>query len=256
MNAGPGKTIRAIPTSRTIPPAIATSTRLIKLMAFLPLTMGCLDLLPWDTNPAVAPRQIGWSRGLLWWCLVWLAVGVLGDEPPERNGAKLQQVLDLSGRTVDPFQKVGSKAIVLFFVANECPISNSYAPEVRRLFEKYSTNGVVFWLVHPDGSESVEAIRRHVREYEYPMTVLRDPGHTLVRRARITVTPGVAVFLPDGRLLYHGRIDNRYVDFGKARPKPTRHDLEEVLEAVILEKPVGTSETRAIGCYIPDTSAR
>jgi hypothetical protein len=81
--------------------------------------------------------------------------------------------------------------------------------------------------------------------------VLRDPRHLLVKRAKVRVTPEAAVFAPDGQLLYHGRIDNRYVDFGKARPAATQHELKSVLEAIAHGRPVPLSETRAIGCYIP-----
>ena len=68
--------------------------------------------------------------------------------------------------------------------------------------------------------------------------------------AEVTVTPEAAVFLPDGRELYRGRIDDRYVDFGKERPTPTTRDLDEVLVSVLGGKPVASSVTRAIGCYI------
>ena len=39
---------------------------------------------------------------------------------------------------------------------------------------------------------------------------------------------------PSGpRLVYRGRIDDRYVDFGTARAAPTTRDLEQVLDAIV-----------------------
>ena len=84
------------------------------------------------------------------------------------------------------------------------------------------------------------------------MEAVRDPGHTLVSRAQVHVTPEAAVFLPDGKLVYHGQIDDRYIDFGKDRLEPTKRDLEGKLEAIIKGEPVTPSSTRAIGCYIAD----
>ena len=55
-----------------------------------------------------------------------------------------------------------------------------------------------------------------------------------------------------GELIYLGRIDDRYVDIGKARPEATRHDLEEVLVAVVAEKSIRRRETKAVGCTIED----
>jgi hypothetical protein len=53
-------------------------------------------------------------------------------------------------------------------------------------------------------------------------------------------------------MLYRGRIDDRYVEFGKDRPQPTVRDLERSLEAVLGGKPVPVAKTRAIGCFIAD----
>ena len=53
-------------------------------------------------------------------------------------------------------------------------------------------------------------------------------------------------------VLYRGRIDDRYIEFGKDRPEPTVRDLERALDAIIAGKPVPVRETRAIGCILSD----
>ena len=161
-------------------------------------------------------------------------------------------VLDLNGRPVDPFQEPGAKATVFLFVRSDCPISNRYAPEVGRLQEKFAPRGVIFWLVYVDPDEPAGQIRRHMQEYDYRFDALRDPGHTLVKMTGVGVTPEAAVFADEMRMVYRGRIDNRYVDFGKTRPAPTERDLAEALEAVLAGRPVPNPTTPAVGCYIPD----
>jgi hypothetical protein len=66
------------------------------------------------------------------------------------------------------------------------------------------------------------------------------------------VTPEAAVYTPDHRLVYRGRIDDWYVDFGKPRAAPTTHDLEDALEAVLGGRPVADARTTAVGCFIGD----
>jgi hypothetical protein len=161
-------------------------------------------------------------------------------------------VFDLAGHTLDPFDTTDAKAIVFVFINTDCPISNRYAPEIRRVEEEFARSGVRFWLVYADTDTSSDAIRKHVKEYQLPQQVLRDPRHTLVGLAQARVTPEGAVFLPDRRLVYHGRIDNRYADLGKERPEATQHDLEEVLKAIVQGKPVPYSAAKAVGCYIPE----
>jgi hypothetical protein len=166
--------------------------------------------------------------------------------------ASHQAATDLSGLAVDPLGHITNQAVVLIFVSRECPISNRYAPEIRRLNSKFAPLGVKFWLVYPNRDESAEAIRQHASDYQLDCGVLRDPAHALVKRARATVTPEAAVFLPNARLAYHGRIDNRHVAFGKERSEASQHDLEDVLQAILDAKPLPSVSKPAVGCYIPE----
>lgn len=162
------------------------------------------------------------------------------------------RLTDLGGRSVNPLRATNSKATVFLFVRSDCPISNRYAPEVRRLYEKFAARGVGFWLIYPDPKEAPAAIRRHLGEYEYPIGALRDPSHSLVALTGAKVTPEAAVFVDRGKMVYHGRIDDLYVDFGKARRAPTVHDLEQALEAIFAGKPVREASAPAVGCFISD----
>jgi hypothetical protein len=168
------------------------------------------------------------------------------------SGAEEFEVFDLAGQPVNPFHGKDSRANVFIFVGLDCPISNHYAPAIRRLEEKYARSGVSLWLVYADADTTPAAIRAHLKEYELAPAALRDPKHCLVRLARVHVTPEAAVFLPGQRLVYHGRIDDRYADFGKERPEATKHDLEDVLEAILHGRPIPFATRRAVGCYIPD----
>jgi thiol-disulfide isomerase/thioredoxin len=164
------------------------------------------------------------------------------------------RVLDLDNRLVDPFEATaGAKAVVFLFTATDCPISNRYAPEVRRLVKTFEPKGVRFRLVYANPADQPDAVREHVKSFEYPSSVeaLRDPTHAFVKFSGATITPE-AVVVVDGRVVYHGRIDDRFVDFGVDRPEPTVRDLADALTAVIAGKPVPHPVTQAVGCYIAD----
>jgi hypothetical protein len=66
------------------------------------------------------------------------------------------------------------------------------------------------------------------------------------------MAPEAAVLAPDGKVVYRGRIDDRYADYGKRRPEPTQRDLRDALDAVLENKPVRAPTTKVIGCYLPD----
>jgi thiol-disulfide isomerase/thioredoxin len=161
-------------------------------------------------------------------------------------------VVDLENRAVDPFQlTAGAKAVVFLFTATDCPISNRYAPEIQRLHRAYADKGVRFFLVYPNPADTPALIREHAKSFGYPAEALRDPKQSLAKTAKATIAPEAAVFV-NARLVYHGRIDDRFVDFGLDRPAPTVRDLDEALAAVLAGRPVPHPVTQAVGCYIAD----
>lgn len=159
--------------------------------------------------------------------------------------------LDLAGNSRDPFQSP-ARARVFIFVRTNCPISNRYAPELRRIYGQYEDQSVEFWLVYPDPLETAADISKHVADYGFPGNPIRDPYHELVKRAHAITAPEAAVFDSKGKLVYHGRIDDLWVDVGIARPMARTHDLEDAISAVLEGRPVKQPEARAIGCSIAD----
>lgn len=162
------------------------------------------------------------------------------------------RVLDLDGHPVDPLHASAAvKASVFLFTSTDCPVANRYAPEVKRLFDRYSPQGVRFWLVYPNPADTPDLIRAHVKAFAYPGDILRDPTQALAAFAHATVTPEAAVYA-GGRVVYHGRIDDRFVDFGRERPEATEHDLGDALAAVVAGRPAPKSFAQPIGCFIAD----
>jgi hypothetical protein len=141
---------------------------------------------------------------------------------------------------------------VLIFVSIDCPVSNRYAPEIKRIYDDFAPAGVRFRLMYPNPLDSDEAIARHIREYAFPAIGERDRDHTLAKTAGATITPEAAVFDKSGRLVYVGRIDDRFVELGRERQVATRQDLRNVLSALVSGKPVKPSKTQAVGCFIAD----
>lgn len=162
-------------------------------------------------------------------------------------------VTSLDGNPVDPFAvPQGVRARVLVFTTTDCPISNRYAPELTRLAAQFKARGVEFWMVYPVPGDSPERIRAHVGRFGVQLPVARDTRGTLVTRTGVTVTPEVAVISASGQVVYRGRIDDRYTDFGIDRPSPRTRDLDQALTQLLAGQPVVPASTRAVGCFLPD----
>ena len=167
-------------------------------------------------------------------------------------GPPAVEFTDTAGRTQTPLSQPEKKATVLFFLMPDCPISNSYAPEIRRIVADFEPKKIAFFIVHADPDVTADQAKTHAKEYGYTCPVLRDPTHRLVKRTGVTTAPEVAILAGDGKVAYRGRIDDWYVDYGKRRAEPTRRDLREALDAILRDVAVPNPTTKAIGCPLPD----
>jgi hypothetical protein len=159
---------------------------------------------------------------------------------------------DIDGVERRPLQVAKGHANALFFVTNDCPISNYYAHEIRRICDEYSTRGLSCSLVYTDPAFSNAEARKHASEYghgDYPKIV--DRTHALVKATGATITPQAVIVRDDESIAYRGRIDNYYAGLGKPRRVVTEHDLRDSLDAVLSGRPVPKPEVSAVGCYIP-----
>ena len=163
------------------------------------------------------------------------------------------RVLDLEGRAVNPLHPpAGVVATVLVFTTTDCPVANRYAPEIKRLADRFRDRGVRFWLVYPVPGDTAAVVRTHLSTFAYGLPAVRDTALELVAASGVTVTPEVAVADAQGRFVYRGRIDDRYLDIGRDRLEPTAKDLEQALVASVSGQPVAVHETRAVGCVLAD----
>ena len=97
-------------------------------------------------------------------------------------------------------------------------ISNRFAPEIRRLYERYHPQGANFYLIYVDPREQPETIGKHLREYEYPCQGLRDPEHTLhpIHLALGKVVEGVDLGIDRPEVFFDPRV-RAHGDLGRWR---------------------------------------
>ncbi|MBI3824207.1 MAG: redoxin family protein [Planctomycetes bacterium] len=182
-------------------------------------------------------------------CLSLLALLAVGGLHGQEKSTSFS---DLNGRSHTPLSQADKKATVLFFLLPDCPVSNAYGPEIKRIAADYEAKKVGAFVVHADPDVTIEAAKKHVKDYGYACPVLLDPTHILVKATGVKMAPEVAVIGPDRKVLYRGRIDDLYVDYGKRRPAPTQRDLRDALDAILQGKAVAAATTKVIGCHLPD----
>jgi peroxiredoxin len=177
--------------------------------------------------------------------LVLLLATLASAAPAAPVDPAVKDIDGIAHHPIAPGEKMGS---VLIFYLQDCPICNSYAPEINRIAETFTN--FAFYVVQVDPDLNLEVAKEHARQYALRPPVLLDPGHDLVKRAGATITPEVVVIGKDGGIVYRGRIDNLYIEAGKKRSSATSHDLRDALETIQAGHRMKQKQTKAVGCVI------
>jgi hypothetical protein len=124
-----------------------------------------------------------------------LSMVVSGGPAPSiasQTPAATTPVRDIDGHRLNLVGQ-DTKAEVLFFITTDCPIANSYLPEINRIVADYAPRKIAFYAVYTDPAISIPAIRRHAHDFGLGIPLIPDTKHDLVHRVGATVTPEVAV---------------------------------------------------------------
>ncbi len=155
-----------------------------------------------------------------------------------------------NGRELKLADARGSVATVIVSLATDCPISDEYLPTLNHLAEKYKQSGVTFIGLNPRPDEELPAMDEYAKRTKLTFPFARDSDVRLTRKLNFKVTPEACLFDRAGKLVYRGRIDDRYRAGVAAGGKVTA-DLANAIDAVVAGKAPAISRTRPVGCPIP-----
>ena len=153
----------------------------------------------------------------------------------------------LDGKTVSLSDAAKThKAVVVMFIATKCPYSNAYNDRMRDIAAAYEKQGVLFVGINSNKTEPEDETRAHAKQHGFAFPVAKDPSNKVADLYDAKHTPEVFIVSPDGRLRYHGRIDENYEE----PTKVTSPDLKNALDELLAGKPIAHAETKAFGCSI------
>ncbi len=138
-----------------------------------------------------------------------------------------------------------SKAIVVMFIATQCPISNDYNERMVEYHKKYSLKNISFVGINSNKQESVDEIKKHAEENKFEFVILKDHENKIADKFKASVTPEIYVLNSDFEILYHGRIDD-----SRKESEITSRNLENALEEILSDKEVSVTKAKAFGCTI------
>ena len=175
---------------------------------------------------------------------------LLDDNKKSEPNEPVNQFVCLDGKSFGLKASADRKALVLIFVTTDCPIANSYLPQLSRLQQQFKKSGIDFVMIHEGINQTKNQLLLHAKEFDVSFAIAMDEDHAIARSVGATKTPEVCVIGREGQVLYQGRIDNLYQAFGKKRSTATRGDLQIALSEIDSGGSVSLKKTESVGCTI------
>jgi peroxiredoxin len=156
---------------------------------------------------------------------------------------------DVNGKVHSLSDYKNSKAIVLMFIATQCPVSNAYNGRMVKLYNEYSKKNIAIIGINSNKQEGIEEIKNHSAQNGFKFPVLKDVNNVIADKFQAGHTPEIFVLNSNYEILYHGRIDD-----SRDESDVESRDLAISLNEILSGKPVSNPETKAFGCTIKRVS--
>jgi thiol-disulfide isomerase/thioredoxin len=181
-----------------------------------------------------------------------LATSAFAGEPALKPGAPMPPfaLMGVDGKVLDA--KALKGPVLVIFLSVQCPYVKATDGRVNALATAYRGR-VAFVGINANESESahlrmesLEGMKARSASAGYAFPYLKDESQSVVKAFGALCTPDFFLFDAQGRLAYHGRLDD-----GGGRPEDVkREELKEALDAVLAGRPVAGEPKASMGCSI------
>ena len=157
----------------------------------------------------------------------------------------------VDGKTYALEDFANAKVLVVVFTCNHCPYAQAAEDRLVAIQRDYGPRGVQLVAINPNDAsrypdDSFEKMKERSWQKGFNFPYLRDETQQVARAYRAACTPDIYVFGPDRRLVCQTRLDDNWQDPSKVQ----RHDLREILDAVLEGRPLPFEPVPSMGCSI------
>ncbi|MFM6982745.1 MAG: hypothetical protein ACKOXF_01335 [Chitinophagaceae bacterium] len=145
----------------------------------------------------------------------------------------------LNGNTID----IKKNTLVFIFLNPECPICQKY----QGSFNQYKNDSVIYVFPGDIKRSSIVKFAEYDSLKEHQIII--DRNFSLTRLLNARTTPQ-AIITKNGRIVYSGLIDDRFVALGSARTIAHTNYIRNALNSLLKNDKVAVSKTEPVGCFI------
>ncbi|HYC40176.1 MAG TPA: thioredoxin family protein [Chitinophagaceae bacterium] len=171
----------------------------------------------------------------------------IGSELP-RADVKMK---DISGKDVSFKDAMGKKGLLVMFSCNTCPVVKRYQSRINEV-SKYALGkdiGVI--LLNPneayrDNGDSYDDMKDYAKKNGFSWYYVMDDHSAMADAFGANRTPELFLFNGEGKLVYHGAID----DNSSSADEVTRKHAIVAIDELTAGKDISVKQTRSVGCTI------
>lgn len=142
------------------------------------------------------------------------------------------------------------KPILVVFMCNHCPYVQAKVGALNEVYEKFKGKISMIGINSNDPTnypdDSFENMKKFASEKGIGFTYLVDETQEVAKKYGAVCTPDPFLFDKDGRLVFHGRIDNAM----KPEDRPTEKTMIVNLEKLLSGKKIEKDFDPSMGCSI------
>jgi peroxiredoxin len=158
---------------------------------------------------------------------------------------------DISGKEVSLKDAKGKNGLLVMFSCNTCPYVIKNQQRTSEVCKYALENGIGVVLVNSneaqrDEDDSYEAMKEYAKEQGYNWYYAVDKNSVIADAFGAKRTPENFLFNKEGKLVYHGAIDDNPSDAGSV----SRRHLKEALTELVNGRDISVKTSRSVGCGI------
>jgi peroxiredoxin len=138
-----------------------------------------------------------------------------------------------------------SKALVVCFTCNACPVAQAYQERFIDFTKEYEDKGVKFIAINVN-PESLDDMKKRAEEVGFNFVYAQDESGASAKAYGARVTPHIFLIDKEGKVAYIGAFDDSPDDASKVK----KDYLRDAVNAVLEGKTPEVTKTREVGCGI------
>ncbi len=161
-----------------------------------------------------------------------------------------EQMKDISGVNVSFKQAMKQNGLLVMFSCNTCPVVEKYESRTVSVAKEALANNVGVILLNPNEAyrekgDSYDDMKDYAKKLGYNFYYAVDENSVMADAFGATRTPEVFLFDKNGKLVYHGAIDDNPGSANSATPY-----LSKAIGNLVQGKKIDPATSRSVGCTI------